>query len=183
MQALFALLLLLAALSSTACDINGYDRFVPSIKNFESKLNKEGVIAELPAPKPRLIGVRRGMVAAGSSCDDAGLLSVELEWPAASEYELSEVGFYFRPATRKSDPGILPAKPIIGTIKGRRMRFLFPWLDGDPSQQAPLDLEIEVFAVNRGLQIGPSARFKVKAAPGSASGTTGFPMRPTEPAN
>jgi hypothetical protein len=56
---------------------------------------------------------------------------------------------------------LFPLKPITGTITGQRSRFAFIWIDGHPSEQRLLNLDIEVFAVNKGLEIGPAHRFRI----------------------
>lgn len=77
---------------------------------------------------------------------------------------LDEVGFYFRVLRGKQPDRIFPATPITGKIARQRMQFFFVWLDGHPARQVPLDLEVEVFAVNKGLEIGPSRRFRITDA-------------------
>lgn len=160
---LLAFVALCASANSLACSIAGYSVFAPNVSAFEPKYDKDENVALLPQPIPKLIGVKRGSAAPGSSCDDAGIIELEVAWPASSEYKLEDVGFYFRVVAGKPPDLIFPLEPAIGRIKGRRMRFLFAWLDGHPSKQLPIDLKVEVFAVNGGLQIGPSAFITVRA--------------------
>lgn len=148
------------------CTIAGNEPFVPDVAGFEPKYDKDENIALLPQPTPRLLRVQRGSAAAGASCDDAGIIELELTWSSSSEYKIGEVGFYFRVVSGKSPDEIFPLEPTVGRVVGERMRFVFAWLDGHPSRQLPLDLRVEVFAVNRGLQIGPSVYFLVKSSRG-----------------
>jgi len=141
----------------------GYQRFKPALASFESRTDHGGV-ALLPAPRVNAIHVARGTASPGASCDDAGSLTLELDWPKASPYKLREVGFYFRILGGKEPDQIFPLEPVSGTVEGQRARFVFIWLDGHPSRQTPLNLDVEVFAVNKGLEIGPSRRFRVTDA-------------------
>ena len=93
-------------------------------------------------------------------CGGFGQLSLELDWPASSAYRLGEVGFYFRVLGADRPDHIFPLKPITGKLAGQA-RFHFIWPDGPPSNQQPLNFEVEVFAVNKGLEIGPASRFRV----------------------
>lgn len=138
----------------------GYNGFLPSAASFEAKMDGDH-IALLPAPTVTSVKVKRGTASAGASCDDAGRLTLDVNWPLSSTYKLNEVGFYFRVVRGKQPDQIFPLEPVYGEILGQRAQFLFVWLDGHPSDQSPLNLEIEVFAVNKGLQIGPSQKFRV----------------------
>lgn len=89
---------------------------------------------------------------------------LELHWPKSSVYKPKDIGFYFRVVSGKEPDRIFPLGPVTGTIDGRTVRFFFAWLDGHPSGQSPLKLDVEVFAVNKGLQIGPAQRFRIDQA-------------------
>lgn len=148
-------------LFSYACSFGpGYERFKPAVATFQARMDGHRV-ALLPAPSVSAIQVRRGTAAPGSSCDDAGSLTLDVNWPRSSIYKLSEIGFYFRVVGGKEPDQIFPLEPISGTIVGQRAQFFFAWLDGHPSAQIPLNLAVEVFAVNKGLQIGASRRFRI----------------------
>lgn len=142
--------------------IAGYDTFVPDVDSFEPKYDRDENVAGLPQSTPRVLRVQRGSGATDASCNDAGIIELELAWPTSSEYKLEEIGFYFRVVSGTPPDLIFPLVPITGRIERQRMRFAFAWLDGHPSKQLPLELRVEVFAVNRGLEIGPSAYFVVK---------------------
>lgn len=149
----------LSSLISQACSFPpGYERFSPSIATFSAKLDR-GRVALLPAPTVSRVQVTRGSAAVGSSCDDAGTLTVQLTWPNSSQYKLGEIGFYFRILRGRMPDQIFPLEPITGSIVGNNAEFVFVWLDGHPSTHVPLRLEVEVFAINRGLQIGKARRF------------------------
>ena len=136
----------------------GYEFFEPRMQDFEIKFDRNGYVAVLPAPeKVEILSVIRGTAAPGASCDDAGILKLRVTWPSLSIYRLDEVGFYFRADVDKLPDLIFPLAPIIPiSINDDEAEFTFVWLDGHPSRQKPIDFELEVFAVNDGLQIGPS---------------------------
>jgi len=170
MKKLLLAALLACPLFSHACSFApGYERFTPAVASFESRMD-ENLVVLLPAPRVGAIQVERGKVAPGASCDDAGSLSLTLDWPASSAYKLKEIGFYFRVVGGKEPDRIFPREPIVGKNVGRQARFFFVWLDGAPSSQTPLKLDVEVFAVNKGLQLGAVRRFRITDAmrkPGS----------------
>ena len=161
MKNLLPILLALAPVFSQACSFGpGYEKFKPAMASFELKLDGDR-IAPLPLPSVSGIQVMRGTAAPGSSCDDAGTLSLNVTLPKASAYKLKELGFYFRVLSGTQPDQIFPLEPISGRISDRKAQFFFVWLDGHPSSQQPLNLEVEVFVVNKGLQIGPSKKFRV----------------------
>jgi hypothetical protein len=168
MRIVAAAVLALLATQARPCTIVGYETFVPNIEQFERKQDGQGNIARLPRPIPKLIRVQRGAGTTDASCNDAGLIELELAWPTSSEYELDEIGFYFRVVAGTPPDLIFPLIPITGRIERHHMQFVFAWLDQHPSKQLPLDLRVEVFAVNRRLEIGPSAYFTVKESQISA---------------
>ena len=158
--------LLLITSSAFACShASGVRSFVPDKTNFHPKFENNR-IALLPAPKVVVTKVTRGTSAPGALCSDAGTVSLQLTWPTTSQYTLSEVGFYFRVVSGKQPDLIFPLGPVTSEVKENSTEFSFEWLDGNPSKQEPLNLDVEVFAVNNGLQIGPSTRFHLADAPG-----------------
>lgn len=121
---------------------------------------------ELPAPVAVVTEIVRGIGPKHSTCDDTGLLSVEIEWPRG-KYKLRDLGFEFKVVSGTTAYAIFPDNPIQAPIDGRRGDFLFMWQEGAPSQQQPIDLQVEVRAVTRDNLRGPSARILVRAAPGT----------------
>lgn len=151
----------LAPVFSQACSFGpGYEKFKPAVASFEVKLDGDR-IAPLPLPNVSGILIKRGAAAPGSSCDDAGTLSLKVSLPKASAYKLKELGFYFRVLSGAQPDQIFPLEPISGRVAGGQAQFYFAWLDGHPSRQQPLNLEVEVFVVNKGLQIGPAKKFRI----------------------
>ncbi|MEO8364673.1 MAG: hypothetical protein ABI538_00560 [Pseudoxanthomonas sp.] len=122
--------------------------------------------ALLPAPVAVVTGFVRGIGPKHSTCDDTGLLSVEIEWPRG-EYKLRDLGFEFKVVSGTTAYAIFPEGPVQAPISGRRGDFLFMWQEGEPSLQQPIDLQVEVRAVTRDNLRGPPTRIVVRAAPGA----------------
>lgn len=161
MKTLLLFILAACPLFAQACSFaRGYEHFTPSVAGFEARTDGTG-FAVLPAPQVRAVQVRRASGGPGAMCGDVGQLTVELDWPRSSVYRLSEVGFYFRVVDGQQPDRMFPLVPITGKIEGQRAKFFFIWMDVQPADQAPLTLEAEVFAVNKGLEIGAARRFRV----------------------
>ncbi len=157
--------LLLCAKAGACSFAPGYFEFKTSPNDFEMKIDK-GIIALLPAPKVTVDKVIRGSAAPGSSCDDAGMIHLSIEWPKDSVYSINEVGFYFQSENGVDPDLIFPLEPVKGEIKDNTAKFFFVWLDGHPKHQKKLNFKVNVFAVNKGLQIGQSTVITIKANKG-----------------
>jgi len=143
----------------------GFILFSVDPNNFESKMENDK-IALLPMPEVQIDNITRGSAAPGASCDDAGILELTISWPEDSTYKLNDIGFYFQ-ISSGSDPNyIFPLEPIVGTIKKNQSKFTFIWLDGDPKNQKEINLNLNIFAVNKGLQVGQPTVVKIKANKG-----------------
>lgn len=153
--------------TSIACSFfTGIERFVGDIEGFERKFQNERIYL-LPKPEVKITSVTRGTAAPGASCDDAGIITLLVTWPKESLYSLDEIGFYFRASGNVASKYIFPNVPVASTkAKGNEVEFMFVWLDGHPKQQKPMDFELEVFAVNRGYEIGSSEKVVVQAPKG-----------------
>ena len=161
MKKLLLIALLASPLSSQACSFApGFQAYTPAAASFEAKVDGERY-ALLPAPGVRIVRLARGTAAAGGMCGGIGQLTLELDWPRSSVYKLDEVGFYFRVLGGRQPDRIFPLSPVTGTVTGQRARFFFIWQDGHPSAQRLLNLEVEVFAVNKGLEIGAPRSFRL----------------------
>jgi hypothetical protein len=168
MKKISILTLLLSAVSinANACSFApGYFEF-KSEQNFKAKMQNE-VIALLPAPKAKIIKIIRGSSSDGGYCGDAGIIMLSVEWPKGSVYSLEEIGFYFQADNGMKPDLIFPLEPIKGTINKNIAVFQFVWLDGHPKYQKPLNFKVNVFAVNKGLQIGQPTQIHIEAKKGS----------------
>jgi len=120
----------------------------------------------VPQPQVKVKSITRGSEAPGSSCGDAGIIALELALPSESTYAVGDFGVYFRVLSGVQPDAIFPSIPIKGIVEGNRMTVVLAWLDGHPSQQAPLELQVEAFLVAEDLTIGPSQVFSVTASAG-----------------
>jgi hypothetical protein len=119
----------------------------------------------LKPPVLELVSLTRG-VDGRASCDASGLLTLTVEWPRGTDYKLRELGFEFRVVGGEDALSIFPAQPLAGRVDGRRSEFVFLWKDGPPTQQARIDLLVEVRAVTADNRRGPPAQLRIAAAPG-----------------
>jgi hypothetical protein len=138
-----------------ACDPGGAELFQPD-PSFRG--SRGGV----PAPVVRVKELTRSTAAPGSSCDDAGTITLDIRMPPASWAKISDYGVYFRELSGTPSGQIFPTIPVVGPIKDGVMRIQLSWLDGAPPQQQPINLRVEAFLVSKHLSIGPSAEFEVQ---------------------
>lgn len=120
---------------------------------------------ELPAPPTVVTEIVRGIGANHASCDDTGLLSLVIEWPRG-KYKLREIGFEFAPVSGQPPYAIFPEGPVQGRMQGRRSEFLFMWREGPPSQQKPIDIQVQVRAVTRDNMRGPATNLRLRSPAG-----------------
>ncbi len=158
---------------ASACSFaSGYAGFTPDPENFKPRFDKRRFVAILPAPTVQVDNITRGVAGTGFSCNDAGIITITLVWPETTPYQLDEIGFYFR-APHDQLPDLIfplgPIQPVKKAVDNNKATFYFVWLDGHPTRQPAIDTDLEVFAVNRGLQIGKSTSIRLRAAPGQRS--------------
>lgn len=173
---LMLLSLMVVSLEAVACSIGGADLFTPTLERWdqhpgpkqEDSKSEGDYWEKVPAPIVSVAKITRGSASPGSSCSDAGVISLEISLPESSTYTIDEFALYFRVVSGKLPDEIFPDVPLVGPIKDDKMTLLLAWLDGDPKYQFPLDLEIEAFLVTNSLNIGPSTRFKVQSGTGNA---------------
>lgn len=155
-----------------ACSFGGSDLFKPTLKRWEqhpgpAQSGGQGDYWEqVPTPIVKVASITRGTAAPGSSCSDAGTISLEISLPKESTYSIDEFAFYFRVKSGRLPGAIFPDVPMVGSIENNKSNILFAWLDGHPSRQIKLDLEVEVFLVTHSLNVGPSTVFTIKAGKG-----------------
>jgi hypothetical protein len=177
MRTLKALIILgLFHLSSIAmaCSFAGAEPFTPTLERWEEHpgpaqkvKGAEGDYWEkVPYPIIKVAKITRGSEKPGSSCADAGTLLLEISLPSESTYLIKDFAVYFRVKKGKLLDEIFSDIPLVGEIKDGKMYILLAWLDGHPSRQIPLDLEVEAFFVTNSLNIGSSTIFEVKAKKG-----------------
>ncbi len=121
---------------------------------------------DLPAPMATVTQIVRGIGPNHATCDDTGLLSIVVEWPRG-KYKLRDIGFKFKVVSGAAPYLIFPDAATQAPITRRQSDFLFMWQEGAPSQQQPINLQVEVWAVTRDNLHGPPTRIVVRAAPGA----------------
>jgi hypothetical protein len=116
----------------------------------------------LKAPKVALMDVIRGVNAnAGpGSCDGSGMVIVKLKW-SGGDYRPDEVGFEFRVVSGQTANAGFPDGPVALAPDIQRDELTFLWDDDAPSQQQPLQMEVEVRAVTRDHLYGPASTFTI----------------------
>jgi len=160
-RALCVLVLVLLAPVAQSCPISSgiADFAVPAGTPVEA------AAGELAAPELQVVSITRGVGERHASCDDVGLLTLQLYWPRGNDYKLRDIGFRFQAIGADTGYAIFPAGAVSGKVDGRKSQFVFMWRDGAPSTQRPLDFEVEVRAVTRGNVIGPPTRLRIASAP------------------
>jgi hypothetical protein len=149
--------------AADACSLNsGFTPFTTT-----AAAPSAAAAGQLQPPDVEVVSITRGVGTRHASCDDTGLLTVQLEWPRGTDYKLRDLGFEFTVVAGQADAAMFPSGPVAARVNGRRSEFLFMWRDGPPDQQQALDLELEVRAVTPGNQRGPPARLRVFAVPGA----------------
>ncbi|MCW8880511.1 MAG: hypothetical protein OQK04_04410 [Kangiellaceae bacterium] len=155
-----------------ACSFGGSDLFKPSLERWEehpgpAQKGKDGDYWEkVPAPVVNVSSIKRGSAKPGSSCDDAGIILLEISLPKESTYSIEEFAIYFRVKEGQLPDAIFPDVPLTGEYKDGKMTLLLAWLDGHPSSQIALDLKVEAFFVTNSLNIGESTVFNIVASKG-----------------
>lgn len=168
---------MLMSFEAMGCSFGGAEVFTPSLERWDQHpgpkqkdSKSEGDYWEkVPPPIISVTNITRGSKSPGSSCSDAGVISLEVSLPASSTYEIDEFALYFRVISGKLPDEIFPDVPLVGPINGGKMTLLLSWLDGHPKHQFPLDLEIEAFLITNALNVGPSKKFKIQSGIGKAN--------------
>jgi hypothetical protein len=169
---IIATTLLFLSQGALACSFGGADLFKPTLERWEEhpgpaqKGEKGDYWEKVPTPVVEVSSITRGSAKPGSSCDDAGVILLEISLPKESSYSIEEFAIYFRVQEGQLPDAIFPDVPLIGEYKDGKMTLLLAWLDGHPSRQIPLDLKVEAFFVTNSLNIGESSIFNIVARKG-----------------
>ncbi len=163
---------LILSQAALACSFVGSDLFQPTLERWKQhpgpaqKGGKGDYWERVPIPVVKVSEITRGSADPGNSCADAGTILLEISLPSESTYSIDEFAIYFRVISGQLPDAIFPGVPLIGTVKDGKATLLLAWLDGHPSQQLPLNLEVEAFLVTNSLNIGESTTFSIKANKG-----------------
>lgn len=157
--------------SAVACSFRTPGIFTPTLERWEQHPGpaqkdpgSEGEYWEgVPEPIAVVSRIIRGKAEAGSSCDDAGIVEIIISLPSSSSYSIDEFGAYFRVRRGETPDEIFPDSPLKGFVENKKARFLLVWLDGHPSKQRPIDIDVEIFLVTNSLNIGPATIINIQA--------------------
>ena len=167
--ALFVILELAMVPYVSACSLATSGVFTPLIQRWNqhagpAQLNPgssgeywEGV----PQPIVQIVEISRGKEGAGTSCADAGTILFAITLPESSTYSIDEFGVYFRVTRGDDSYGIFSDLPLVGNVVNGSAQILLAWLDGSETTHQIIDLEVEIFLVTHGLNIGPSNKIKI----------------------
>jgi hypothetical protein len=154
------------ATPAIACSLAGSQPFRPSMPDEPKTDPVTGGVAKPPVLTLVSASVSRGSGNDGSSCDDAGTARITITLPPDSPYFIDELGFYVR--TIAGEPVVSADLPMTALgVDPRTGTLMLHWLDGAPSEQRPLDLDLEVSALTHDLALGPPLRFRVRADVGA----------------
>lgn len=165
---------LISSQISSACSLATSEGFYPNSERWERRpgprqLNNNTVgdyWEKIPAPIIKVTKIVRGTASVGDSCDDAGILYLEVTLPKESTYTLEEFGIYFRVKNGNDPYAIFDDAPVGLTAIDGKATVSLAWLDGHPKKQQAIDIEVEAFFVSNGLNIGPSTMFRVVSGAG-----------------
>ncbi|KZN47355.1 hypothetical protein [Pseudoalteromonas luteoviolacea] len=155
MRKFLFLVLSLTSFSSMGCSIpwpKGFTFNIEYIAHRGDRLLKN----EVPIPIVETELVRGTKANSGGSCEDAGIIKLNLSLPKGSKYRLNQLGFYAR-VLEGEYPSNIPKTPFMVDNTGIAM---FPWLDG--AGEKPIDLKLEIFAINQALVIGKPVIVRIK---------------------
>jgi hypothetical protein len=160
---LLLLFLIFGAAESIACSLGGAEQPF----KVRAALSEES--DPPPLPKAEVVLVTRGTAPPGSSCEDAGSISIRVSFPSDAQYDLASVGFRFEQVRGVAPDVIFPRGAWSAVPENGTVLFTFFWLDGAPDQQQRLDLTVAIRAVTRdGATSEPSLLHVVDPNPPSA---------------
>jgi len=154
--------LLVASAPTLACSITHHI----SLFEQDPKVRAESVdYAHLPAiPKVTAELVKVTRANHRYSCDFSAELQVKLTWKAESKLRLEDYGFYFKVVEGPYKYDALSGVPLKPTMKDGVGYFTFHVPDKPLEHHAPIDMKVEVFGVDKYLQIGPSTVVTIHVA-------------------
>jgi hypothetical protein len=167
------MLLLMSGSHAWACtSIEGLPVFAPDVKaetdrwirsDFQSWEATHGPLRAIDA---RVVSIRRA-----KPDDICGLLSsikVEVEWAEPTGMRLEDVGIYFKVISGTGGLGALEYSafndlPRVVTVEDGIVYVHLQLPDTASPTRGAVDLDVEVFAVDKLLRIGPSSRLRIRS--------------------
>jgi hypothetical protein len=142
-----------------ACEVaTDFVAFAPNVKGVEVSPPWMPV----PRPEVRVASVRHPVSNIPGKCDSYTWAVIEVSVPPGSAFSARDLGFVFR-SPNPQDPYLsVPNYPITSTAMsddGTALRFTFGF------EGRGKTVPIEVFAINKAFQVGPSATVAVALLP------------------
>jgi hypothetical protein len=168
---LLALCLASATLPASACSVaRPLSKFVPDEKAFE-QAHDFYIALDVPAPIVKVRQFSRASSSVNGNCHSLTWVTLEVSLPPGSPFTLSELGFLFRaPHGPEQDRFMaFPNFPIASsefTPDGKAALFAFALSDPLESRDRPFSLDLEVQAINGGLQISEPTPVRIGGAEG-----------------
>ncbi|MBB3219540.1 hypothetical protein [Pseudoduganella umbonata] len=148
-----------------------FDRSVPDTFQWDkARMNRA-----LPAPKLKTARIDRdpdiptSYVRRIESCR-SGMVSVWIRWPRAGKTDIDKTGFQFK--LLSPDSGLsVDDVPVIGVREGDAIRFQFLLFESPYAAKDPLEVKMQVYAVNDKRQRGPASTLALRAPPACSTGS------------
>ncbi len=142
--------------------------FMANQKAFQKK-HDFPIALDVPAPIIKVVSIERADSDIPGSCSAYAGVAIEVSLPDGSIFSMEDLGFVFRsPSDKPQDRFVaFPNFPITSmkmSDDGRIAYFFFMLIDRVEQRGKPFQLTLDVFAINRYLQVGPSTQV-VLAAP------------------
>lgn len=127
------------------------------------------IALNVPAPIVKVVSIERADSDVPGSCSAYARVEIEVSLPDGTIFSMGDLGFVFRspPDNPQDRFAAFPNFPITSMKmydNGRIARFSFMLIDPAEERGKPFKLTLDVFAINRYLQVGPSTQV-VLAAP------------------
>lgn len=127
----------------------------------EQKIDKQPPVQV----EARIVSVVRGRAPGGSSCDDIGVIVIELVRVDDDRTPREKLGYRITHVEGTLlDAGMLRSGVVfrVATVPGKPLQFTLPWIDGATDNQEPIDFTLAVTAVDlAGNESVPSSPIRV----------------------
>jgi hypothetical protein len=155
-----AVLLLLSAIApcpAAACSVPpDAARFEADSAAFDKKY-PDAYFMDVPAPRVVVARVTPATSDISGSCSAMTWVDITVSLPPGSQFHLADLGFVFRSVPEVGRyPTAFPNFPIVSGEEGNVAHFRFGFDDRPAERKQPFKLRLEVFAITKGLQVGPS---------------------------
>lgn len=167
-QAVAGVVLAMAAGHAWACSsVEGVPVFAPNVKAETDRwiLSQDRFEnAPLRAIDAHVVSVRRAQP--DDMCGPLTVIKVEVEWADQTNLRLEDVGIYFKVLSGTTGLGAVEYSglndlPRVVSIQDGKAYVILLLNDSAAPSRGPIDLDVEVFAVDKLLHLGPSSRLRI----------------------